>query len=772
MKHLDDEIVRLLTLFKLSRSQEPDDRNTAMELLDLEKPINIAVRFKGSLDSIVSSGFEPASTKGQISYGICKTKNLEKLVANENVEVIEKLKKSYLGLDHSVPDIKANQVWSRSGDDFHGYTGKGVIVGIIDTGIDFRHEAFRKADSGKTSRILKIWDQTLTPGTGESSPPNVPSNTIGPRTLGYGVEYNILQINRTLDNSAPSVRHQDEAGHGTHCAGIAAGNGMQGGNCHGGYTYIGVAPEADIIMVRLFGLSDSDSSKAAPSSSNYTIDAISYILNEAKTAGKACVISCSFGAFNDKIDGSTSQCLDIDNLLTNNSTANSIVFLAHNYADKNFHAEGTVPSGGTMPIKFKIKGGDTKTRYLAIAYTGSNLQAKVTTPVTTNNTVGWTSVAMGSSSNMSANGPNSLVSISNSANRILVTITPPNKGKNVSNKDWLLELKDSGATATPFFAYMNGSSYRDDTNPIFLDHVSPQHTICEQASCKEVVTVGSFAVSSGDLAADSGRGTTLDSPTRPKPEITAPGVGIVSAGIRSDRACEGCCCDCCHDYYVNKSGTSMATPHVAGAIALILEKNDTLTHTQIRNALTSPGNIRPRPGDANPDDIAGWGAGKLDIKAVMDSIAQVHPPTIRVETNSLAGNIPDYFTQFREQILKSDRGKKINLLFHKHLEEIRHLVNTNKKVATTWHRNRGPAWFRVGLKSVSTPDAKLPDEVDGIALTNGIEAMSHILRRFGTEELAKDLNEIQTELKKIKDGMTIHQLVELVTGETLAPQTV
>lgn len=68
-------------------------------------------------------------------------------------------------LDRSVPEIKVPAVWSAT----PGFTGNGVIVGIIDSGIDIFHGSFRQADLNKT-RILRLWDQKLTPQAGEHSP--------------------------------------------------------------------------------------------------------------------------------------------------------------------------------------------------------------------------------------------------------------------------------------------------------------------------------------------------------------------------------------------------------------------------------------------------------------------------------------------------------------------------------------------------------------------------------------------------------------------------
>ncbi len=112
-------------------------------------------------------------------------------------------------------------------------TGAGTIVGIIDTGIEYANAAFR--DVNGESRILAIWDQTIQEGT-------------PPEGLYFGTEYTAEDINRALaaENSREIVGTNDPLRHGTIMAGVAAGSVVNGGS-----TYIGAAPEANIVVVKL-----------------------------------------------------------------------------------------------------------------------------------------------------------------------------------------------------------------------------------------------------------------------------------------------------------------------------------------------------------------------------------------------------------------------------------------------------------------------------------------------------------------------------------------
>ncbi|MFA9377665.1 MAG: S8 family peptidase [Lachnotalea sp.] len=111
--------------------------------------------------------------------------------------------------------------------------GEGVLIGLVDTGIDYQHEAFIKEDG--TSKILSIWDQSIN------------SDFFHPEKFPYGTEYSQSQINLALKSENPLsvVPSTDEDGHGTYLAGIAAGNRNEKEK------FSGVAPKAELVVVKL-----------------------------------------------------------------------------------------------------------------------------------------------------------------------------------------------------------------------------------------------------------------------------------------------------------------------------------------------------------------------------------------------------------------------------------------------------------------------------------------------------------------------------------------
>lgn len=163
------------------------------------------------------------------------------------------------------------------------YDGTGVVVGIIDTGTDWRHLDFK--DAGGNTRIQYIWEQSVFGGTATPQPYN------------YGKEWTAAQIN------ANQCTHNDVAGsgHGTHVSGVAVGNGLQTGKMQG------VAPKADIVVVALnFNL-------AGPT----IADAVNYIFAKATLMGKPCVINASVGDYNGSHDGTDLEAKLIENMVKN-----------------------------------------------------------------------------------------------------------------------------------------------------------------------------------------------------------------------------------------------------------------------------------------------------------------------------------------------------------------------------------------------------------------------------------------------------------------------
>jgi hypothetical protein len=275
----------------------------------------------------------------------------------------------FFGLDVSTKQIGANTIRTNSGDTWSGIaTGKGVIVAIIDSGINYEHNSFRNAD--KTTRIIGILDLSLDgtvphPDGGTGINLNMrftdpATNRIVDIPIDRGVEYTQNNIRDALSGGT-KLRHKDTNGHGTHVAGIAAGNGFQRDRCS--RFYPGVAPEADILVIKL-GNNGSQIDILA---------GVAYAIHIATRENKAVVINLSSSRdLNGAHEGNAGLELDIDFMLDHHLSNKNVSFvtIAGNSANHDNHATTEVPAGGAVTLNFKIL--DARPNVIEIWYPGTN----------------------------------------------------------------------------------------------------------------------------------------------------------------------------------------------------------------------------------------------------------------------------------------------------------------------------------------------------------------------------------------------------------------
>lgn len=232
--------------------------------------------------SIEATGGSVRMAVGDIMTASVDTAALTEIARGNEVIFIEAAKPLHTKNDVASSEINAVEV--HSGTQLSAaYTGKGVVVGLVDTGLDYKHPDFMDAN-GK-NRILSIWDQ--------NQPGGPPPTEAG---LGYGTECSAQSI---TDGTCP-VR--DAEGHGTHVAGTMAGR-------HG--TYGGMAPDANIIAVLYDSSMDVESGYANTTFSTKICEAVYYIFIKAAALGMPAVVNLSLGTHIGPHDGTSlfEQCL-------------------------------------------------------------------------------------------------------------------------------------------------------------------------------------------------------------------------------------------------------------------------------------------------------------------------------------------------------------------------------------------------------------------------------------------------------------------------------
>ncbi len=543
--------------------------------------VRVIVRFTGTVDPLVAVGFRPETVAGNTATGSIDVAALTNLEQVAELEFAEASIRVQLFLDRSVPEIRADQVHSGP----PGWRGSNVVVGIVDSGIDFTHSNFRDASSG--TRIKRVWDQNLTPQAGESNPSG----------YSYGVEYDDADINTALADANPFsvVRHQDDpntGNHGTHVAGISAGDGSEAGNNQPASTYIGVAPEADIVVV------------ATNWGTAGIIDGVNYVFQVATALNKPAVVNLSLGSVIGPHDGTSNFEQGITNLITGQGRV--VVAAAGNEAADNAHASGTVTANATVNLPINVPNNRQARVDVDLWYNGADVFGVVLLDPAGNVTG---NVAVGNQALNNMSGTTAFVQHSNNDpnngdKRVSVVLQAP-VGGTVAAGQWQLQLTGTNVNVGTFDSWIRNPPGQPNTS--FGAFATATGTIGSPATAIRVVSVGSYVTRGpglNSLSTFSNRGPTRDG--RPTPDISAPGQRIISANVLATSP------------YQTMSGTSMATPHIAGVVALMLQKNRSYTWEQVRDCLRNTARADTFTG-LTPNNAWGW--GKVDAPDALNCVA-------------------------------------------------------------------------------------------------------------------------------------------------------
>lgn len=688
-------------------------------------------------------------------------------------------------LDDSIPEIRCSTVRNPHFP-FMGankYTGLGVVIGIIDSGINILHPVFRLPNDQTKSRILAILDQTQSPHVTFTKPQ---------------IEAAIATNTQIILPGAGTPRVETDSNdhkHGTHVAGIAAGNGKIAGNCSGEYKYVGVAPEAALVVVK-YGFSAiglraaiqfiADIAAPAPTLANPT------------PARSPAVINMSFGNSLGPHDGTDPTDRDVDNWLATRPAGSPPVVLVTAAGNEggheqpgatsftpgdDTHATGTIPAGGVAKsIRFNLRALDPNQPRSGQIVTKAEIRFTAPNGVTCqlippgNNTSGGPNIALPDSSsptftevtqNSSCLITGDITNAAANRRRVTIEITSAAAGQNQPG-DWTIQLTNAAAAPITYHAWLTAGKQCER----FRDDLSRANTINSPGSATSVITVGNYHSSGkdkGEIADSSSRGPRLDG--LQKPDLSAPGQKICSA--RRDFH-DGCCCDCCCDSYIDLDGTSMAAPHVTGAIALMLERNPALTHAQIKTVLLNRARKDGFTGAANNND---FGNGKLDVIALLNdplvanglpNVTSAAPSRQRQHESTAidaAAAIPR-FPQLEEgtplwRLLQTEEGQRIFELGRSHWEEARALVNTHKRIATVWHRNYGPLLLHHITRSAMLPDVRLPREIEGEEISIRAARIVSALEAHSSRELRAALHTTLPWVARLQ-GKTLLEVVEML----------
>lgn len=527
-----------------------------------------------------------------------------------------------------------------------GLSGQGVVVGVIDTGVDTKHPALQNADG--TTRVRWLIDFSREP---LGLHPDLEAQ-YGCRDRESGMTCAVLSgddIDALLTNGKEGDEPTDIVGHGTHVASLAAGNGAPDG------TYVGSAPGADLVVAQV------------TSSDGYILDAAimmgaRFAFDRAEELDEPAVLNISLGSDFGAHDGSSTLELALAELA--HGPGRAIVIAAGNsagvyqgltprYPDPlGIHTEVHVPKGGETIVPILTPAEKPTTRGSIYAWiaakAGDDLRVGVDLggdrkilPFSRGQEGTYESRQLGDPDDFQ-------VSILNGIDEAEVGVAPESavvviSGTFTSGRVFGLHLE--GNASARIWLASDGDLDPSMSYGALLPRARKNGTICVPATHPDLIAVGatlnrtSWLDAAGNTVNAMRNGALDDAPEDSiayfsssgptntgglKPDVVAPGFNIIGAmsheadprenafsDFSAAERCEDPTDECyvISDHYAVLSGTSMASPVVAGAVALLMQRDPTLTQTRVRDLLQA--GSRPLEGVAFGDQQVG--AGALDV---------------------------------------------------------------------------------------------------------------------------------------------------------------
>lgn len=559
---------------------------------------------------------------GDIAAIRIPTSNITTFISNKNILRIEAYPPHFQLMNDTML-LNNNVIPVQSGQSplTQAYNGEGIIMGIIDSGIDFTHPDLQ--DSIGNTRVKFLWDQTQPIAT------NTPS-------YGYGQEWNNTEIDGGLAAAHTDITFN---GHGTHVSGIAAGNGLANG------TYKGVAPKSDIVFVAL---------DFASTNATLITDAVNYIYSKANLLGKPCVINASLGDYLGSHDGQDLQAQLISNMINAQSTGTAFVAAAGNAGDVPIHLGYNVTTDTNFTF-FSLSGGSIDFVMWADTNDLKNVQFSVgadeISPYSFRGRLPFSDISthLGIIQSDTLYNAGNRIGIIQSYGDLIggtysmeYNIIPDSTAYNwrlittgAGKFDlWNFDLVNSGL---PSSSLMSDSAYYKfpDLN----------QTIVSSFQCLDnVITVGNYTNrmsmlnynsvlfvdptrTPGKRHPNSSAGPTRDG--RIKPDIAAPGDFVMSCSLLSNLPLDAETYPDYYDpggYHTLGGGTSAASPGVAGIAALYLQKNPTASATIVKQAITSCTTLDAFTGTV-PNNFYGYGKANAFTALIGCDITPVADPT-------------------------------------------------------------------------------------------------------------------------------------------------
>lgn len=470
-------------------------------------------------------------------------------------------------------------------------SGKGILLAVIDSGIDYTNRNFRNADG--STRILFLWDQTVSPDEEKGFFP--------PEGFQTGTEFSREQINAALREADPLRQYElvpsrDSSGHGTAVAGIAAGAAanVTGGTAGNGYE--GVAPESELLIVKL----------GAPRENSFPrttemMRAVTYVVRKAQSLNRPVAINLSFGNTYGAHDGSSLLERFLDNAAEIGRTV--ICVGSGNEGASAGHREGRVNVGETAATELSV--GAYESAFSVQLWKTYTDVFHITLRSPGGQEFSF-STEKGGEITWKAERTSVLIYVGEPSpyaveQEIYFDFIPENLYISPGIWSFLMGTQEKESS---FYFYLPSQAARNQNTRFF--EPNPHLTLTIPSTASKVITVGAYDSTYDAYADFSGRGYRyaerdigLLAAGAAKPDLAAPGVNITAPDI--------------YGGYRSFTGTSFATPFVTGAAALLMEwgivqGNDAFLYGEKVKAYLRRGARKIRGEEFYPNDRVGYGA--------------------------------------------------------------------------------------------------------------------------------------------------------------------
>lgn len=555
----------------------------------------VIVKYNGNLEQIKKDlNIEIEILSSNYAIITLKKEQIMMLTLYRQIEYIEQPKNLFINLDTSVSNTCSTLVKQEP----YNLNGEGVIVAIIDSGVNYNHKDFKNEDG--TTRILYIWDQTING--------NPPEGFLG------GTLYTKEQIDEALKSENPFsiVPSTDEIGHGTAVCGIACGNGNQNKN------YTGIASKSDIIVVKL-----GEKGRKSFARNTEIMRAIKFVLDKAIILNKPVAINLSFGTNDGSHTGTSLFETYIDDM--SNIWKTAIIVATGNEGSASHHYQSQVANNETIEIEISIDN-SLPSLYIALFKNFVDIfSINLVSPSGEqtgfiNNTIKTNNFIFKDANiyfNLGEPTPYSL------EQGVFFEIVSTDKS--LSSGIWKMIITGKDVVEGNFNIWLPVTEVSSKNTKFLNPSISTTLTIPSTAS--NVITVGGYNDLLNSVAEFSGRGFTRNGMI--KPDLVAPSENIITTSNTLS--------------YDSFSGTSMAAPFVTGACALLMQwgitnKNDLFLYGQRIKAFLRLGAKR-KESLFYPNKE--WGYGSLCTLNTLKILEQYKTQSVSINSEESEKNLQD-----------------------------------------------------------------------------------------------------------------------------------